>query len=71
MNIDRHTIKIIGTKYDHKKDERIKDQLIATYQSTENMDIKKFSSLLEEIADSHEAYQDTDVVITLKQYDHD
>ena len=68
MHIDRHTIKVIGTKYDHKKDKRIKDQTIATYQSTENMDMKKFSSLLEEVADSHDAYQDTEVVITLKQY---
>ena len=71
MHIDKHTIKVIGTKYDHKKDKRIKDQTIATYQSTENMDMKKFSSLLEEVADSHDAYQNTEIVITLKQYDHD
>ena len=71
MLIDKHTVKIIGSKWDHKKDKRIQDQIIATYQSTENMDMKKFSSLLEEVADSHDAYQDTEIVITLRQYQHD
>ena len=47
MLIDKHTIKIIGSRYDHKKDKRIKDQVIANYDSIENMDLKKLSYLIE------------------------
>ena len=71
MHIDRHTIKVIGTKYDHKKDKRIKDQTIATYQSTENMDIKKLSLLIEELADSHDAHQEIEISVNLKQHQYD
>ena len=27
MLIDKHTVKIIGSKWDHKKDKRIQDQI--------------------------------------------
>ena len=71
MLIDKHTVKIIGSKWDHKKEKRLQDQIIATYQSTENMDIKKLSLLIEELADSHDAHQETEVSITLKQHQYD
>nr|BAR39428.1 hypothetical protein [uncultured Mediterranean phage uvMED] len=71
MLIEKHTIKIIGSRYDHKKDKRIKDQVIANYDSIENMDIKKLSYLIEELADAHDAHQETEVSITLKQHQYD
>ena len=71
MLIDKHTVKIVGSKWDHKKDKRIQDQVIATYQSTESMDIKKLSSLIEELADSHDAHHSISFNIVMKQYDHD
>ena len=71
MLIDKHTVKIVGSKWDHKKDKRIQDQVIATYQSTESMDIKKLSSLIEELADSHNAHHNITFNIVMKQYDHD
>jgi len=35
------------------------------------MDIKKLSYLIEELADSHDAHQETEVSITLKQHQYD
>ena len=71
MLVDKHTVKIIGSKWDHKKEKRLQDQIIATYQSTENMDIKKLSLLIEELADSHDAHHNISFNIVMKQYDHD
>ncbi len=44
---------------------------MATYQSTENMDIKKLSLLIEELADSHDAHQEIEISVNLKQHQYD
>ncbi len=71
MQIDKHTIKVIGTKYDHKKDKRLTDQVVCEHNSTEQLGMKKFCVMLEELADCYDAHQDVEVNITLKQYQYD
>ena len=71
MYIDNYKVEIKGTKYHEKTDKKMKDQVFATYQSTENMDIKKLSSLIEELADSHDAHQEIEISVNLKQHQYD
>ena len=68
MYIDKYKVEIKGTKYTDKK---MTDQVLATYQSDEGMNIKKLLNILEELADSHDAHHNISFNIVMKQYDHD
>ena len=71
MYIDKYKVEIKGSKYHEKTDKRMKDQVLATYQSDEGMNIKSLKNILEELADSHNAHNDITFNIVMKQYDHD
>ena len=71
MYIDKYKVEIKGSKYHEKTDKRMKDQVLATYQSDEGMNIKSLKNILEELADSHNAHHDITFNIVMKQYDHD
>ena len=71
MYIDKYKVEIKGTKYHEKTDKRIKDQVLATYESGEGMNIKSLINILEQLADSHEAHHNINFNIVMKQYDHD
>ena len=71
MFIDNYKVEIKGTKYHEKTDKRMKDQVLATYQSNDGMHIKKLINVLEELADSHDAHHNISFNIVMKQYDHD
>ena len=68
MYIDKYKVEIKGTKYTDKK---MTDQVLATYQSDEGMNIKSLKNILEELADSHDAHHNISFNIVMKQYDHD
>ena len=70
MYIDKYKVEIKGTKYHEKTDKRMKDQVLATYESNDGMNIKKLSNILEELADSHDANHSISFNIVMKQYDH-
>ena len=55
MYIDKYKVEIKGTKYHEKTDKKMTDQVLASYQSDDGMNIKKLVNILEELADSHEA----------------
>jgi len=71
MYIDKYKVEIKGVKYHEKTDKKMKDQVLATYESNDGMNIKKLINILEELADSHDAHQETEVSITLKQHQYD
>jgi hypothetical protein len=71
MYIDKYKVEIKGTKYHEKTDKKMKDQVLATYESNDGMNIKKLSNILEELADNHEAHHNISFNIVMKQYDHD
>jgi len=70
MYIDKYKVEIKGSKYHEKTDKRMKDQVLATYQSDEGMNIKALKNILEELADSHDANHNISFNIVMKQYDH-
>ena len=47
------------------------DQVLATYQSDDGMNIKKLMNVLEELANNHDANHNISFNIVMKQYDHD
>ena len=71
MYIDKYKVEIKGSKYHEKTDKKMTDQVLATYQSDDGMNIKKLSNILEELADSHDAHHDITFNIVMKQYDQD
>ena len=71
MYIDNHAIMVIGNKYNHKTEKREKNKILATHNSEEGMDVKKFISFLEEFADSHEAHHKIHVAVKMHQPDYD
>ena len=71
MYIDNYKVEIKGTKYHEKTDKRMKDQVLATYESNDGMNIKKLSNILEELADSHDAHQEIEISVNLKQHQYD
>jgi hypothetical protein len=71
MYIDNYKVEIKGNKYHEKTDKQIKDQVLATYQSDEGMNIKKLMNVLEELMESHDAHHNITFNIVMKQYDHD
>ena len=46
------------------------DQVLATYESNDGMNIKKLTNILEELSDNHEAHHNISFNIVMKQYDH-
>ena len=71
MYIDNYKVEIKGVKYHEKTDKKMTDQVLATYESNDGMNIKKLLNILEELADNHEAHQNISFNIVMKQYDHD
>ena len=71
MYIDKYKVEIKGSKYHEKTDKRMKDQVLATYQSDEGMNIKSLKNILEELAENHNAQHNITFNIVMKQYDHD
>ena len=71
MYIDNYKVEIKGNKYHEKTDKQIKDQVLATYQSDDGMNIKKLMNVLEELMENHDAHQNITFNIVMKQYDHD
>ena len=47
------------------------DQVLATYQSDDGMNIKKLMNVLEELMENHDAHHNITFNIVMKQYDHD
>jgi len=71
MYIDKYKVEIKGNKYHEKTDKKMKDQVLATYQSDDGMNIKSLKNILEELADHHNANHDITFNIVMRQYDHD
>ena len=71
MYIDNYKVEIKGTKYHEKTDKKMTDQVLATYESSDGMNIKGLVNILEELADSHQANHNITFNIVMKQYDHD
>jgi len=71
MYIDKYKVEIKGTKYHEKTDKQMKDQVLATYESNDIINIKALINILEELADSHQAHNNITFNIVMKQYDHD
>jgi len=71
MYIDKYKVEIKGTKYHEKTDKQMKDQVLATYESNDGMQVKALINILEELADSHQAHHNISFNIVMKQYDHD
>ena len=70
MYIDKYKVEIKGTKYHEKTDKKMTDQVLATYQSNDGMQLKSLSNILEELAENHEAHHNISFNIVMKQYDH-
>jgi len=71
MYIDKYKVEIKGTKYHEKTDKKMTDQVLATYESNDGMQVKALINILEELADSHQAHHNISFNIVMKQYDHD
>ena len=71
MYIDKYKVEIKGTKYHEKTDKKMTDQVLATYESNDGMNIKELANILEQLADSHQANHNITFNIVMKQYDHD
>ena len=56
MYIDKYKVEIKGTKYHEKTDRKMTDQVLATYESNDGMQVKALINILEELADSHQAH---------------
>ena len=69
MYIDKYKVEIRGGKYHEKTDKRMKDQVLATYESNDGMDIKRLINILEELADNHQAHHNISFNIVMKQHD--
>ena len=55
MYIDKYKVEIKGNKYHEKTDKKMTDQVLATYQSDDGMNIKKLMNVIEELAECHDA----------------
>ena len=71
MYIDKYKVEIKGNKYHEKTDKKMTDQVLATYESNDGMQVKALINILEELADSHQAHHNITFNIVMKQYDHD
>ena len=70
MYIDKYKVEIKGNKYHEKTDKQMKDQVLATYESNDGMNVKALINILEELADSHQAHHNISFNIVMKQHDH-
>ena len=71
MYIDKYKVEIKGNKYHEKTDKKMTDQVLATYESDDGMNIKKLMNVLEELMENHDAHHNITFNIVRKQYDHD
>ena len=71
MYIDQYKVEIKGSQYDEKTNKKLKDKLLATYESNQGMPIKNLISILSELADSHNANYNINFNIVMKQYEDD
>ena len=71
MHEFKYKVEIKGTKYHEKTDKKMTDQVLATYESNDGMQVKALINILEELADSHQAHNNITFNIVMKQYDHD
>ena len=71
MYIDKYKVEIKGNKYHEKTDKKMTDQVLATYQSDDGMNIKKLMNVLEELMENHDAQHNITFNIVMKQYDND
>ena len=71
MYIDKYKVEIKGNKYHEKTHKKMTDQVLATYESNDGMNIKKLMNVLEELMENHEAHHNISFNIVMKQYDHD
>ncbi len=71
MYIDTHSIMVIGNKHNDKTNKQEKKKILATHNSEEGMDIKKFISFLEEFADSHECHNKIHISVKMNQPNYD
>ena len=69
MYIDQYKVEIRGNKYHEKTDKQLKNQLLATYESNEGMQIKNLISILTELSDNHNASHNISFNIVMKQHD--
>tara|TARA_R100000654_G_scaffold4848_1_gene14095 strand:- start:1439 stop:1654 length:216 start_codon:yes stop_codon:yes gene_type:complete len=69
MYIDKYKVEIKGTKYHEKTDKKMTDQVLATYESNDGMQVKALINILDELADCHQAHHDISFNIVMKQYD--
>mgnify|MGYP003330632625 FL=1 len=46
MYIDKYKVEIKGNKYHEKTDKKMTDQVLATYESNDGMNIKKLMNVL-------------------------
>jgi hypothetical protein len=58
MYIDKYKVEIKGTKYHDRTDKKMTDQVLATYESNDGMQVKALINILEELADSHQAHHE-------------
>ena len=56
MYIDKYKVEIKGTKYHERTDKKMTDQVLATYESNDGMQVKALINILEELADNHQAH---------------
>ena len=70
MYIDKYKVEIKGNKYHEKTDKKMTDQVLATYESNDGMQVKALINILEELADSHQAHHNITFNIVMKQHDH-
>ena len=68
MYIDNYKVEIKGTKYHEKTDKKMTDQVLATYECDDGMNIKKLMNVIEELAECHDAHHKINFDITLNQY---
>jgi hypothetical protein len=71
MYIDKYKVEIKGTKYHDRTDKKMTDQVLATYESNDGMQVKALINILGELADNHQAHNNITFNIVMKQYDHD
>jgi hypothetical protein len=70
MYIDKYFVKVIGQKFNDKKDKYDNDVTKVTVGSSDGMNVKKFVPLLEEIYDAHDGCE-IEIDVTIKQHQYD
>jgi len=63
MYFDKTLVKVIGSKWNEKKNKHDKDIIVGTHTCNDGMSDKKFMSLLDELSDAHDA---NEIIITVE-----